>query len=211
MFEKIINKIFFKKVVFKIVVVLTFFLSLVCFGRMCSNYHNPYDYYPSKKYNNFIEFIDYNLESSVLSAEFSSFNYYKHLYQEAFIRQAQQKGVFSSVEGNKDVYKDYSIVYKDYLVWNIYSCDRDKLLDFESKYKENRGYEFWTVEPNDKISVDCEKAKSVPLAPESYYFVKYELWQYVVFSAVFLPMAIFILWLALRCIIISPILWIFKK
>lgn len=201
MLEKLINKIFFKKIVFKIVVVLTFFLSLLCFGWMCSNYHNPYSVNGVQKYDNFVEFIDKKIAPSVIYSW--PFEHHEFLYVAEFIKQAQKKGI---IDGSP------SLQYKNYFIEQVYSCDTEKLVNFKNEYKFYNGSDFYVFNPDGReMRVDCEKAKSIPLAPESYYFVKYELWQYVVFSGVFLPTTIFILWLVLRFIIISPVLWIFKK
>ena len=205
--EKIINKIFFKKLIFKIIVVLTFFVGLAFFIKACSNYQNPYHGYKLKEYDNFIQFVDESLAPDIIYSH--EFYYPKFLYDAAFIRQAREKGVFSGSVGNLSSGK-YILLEK------AYSCDKEKMKNFENEFKFMNKYEYWYFSTNEyyknnNIYIDCQKAKTVPLAPESYYFIKYELLPYVVGSFVCVPLLVLFMWIALRFIIISPILWILKK
>ena len=202
--EKIISKIFFKKVVCRIVVVLTFFLSIALCARICTHEINPYSYRPKnlQKYNNFIEFVEREL---VLEHVYSSpTEYYRSLYESAFVFQAKRKGIWSGTSSSWPFNTGY-------LIERVLSCDETKLKAFHETYRTINGFDFWTLEPAEKISVDCDKAKTIALESERYYFARHILRPALIISFVWLPLAIFILWLAIRFIIISPILWIFRK
>lgn len=203
MFEKIIDKVFFKKVIFKIFIVLTFFLSLTLCILAYSDYTNPYSR-SWKTYDNLLEFVDNNMK-------------YQELYQissvpmeieyvNAFIRQAINKKIISIKPGSFN-----NVRY--ILLEPVYSCDNSRLQEFRKKFKENNGFEYnqYGTLSYEHISIDCEKAKTIPLAPENYYFIKYELKAYIVTFFVYIPLTLLVLWLILRFIIISPILWIYKK
>lgn len=202
MTQKIINKIFFKKIFFRIFVVLNFFLGLVFFLYMCNNYRNPYNYYISKEYNNIIEFVDYHLAPYHLyPKDFVRFDYDRYLYENAYKVQAASKGI---IRGNA--------VSNESFAYHIYSCDKNKLEQVKNEYKKRRGIEFEPWLPKDEnFVVDCDKAKNVSLAPEKYYFIKHNLVPYILIPFAVLPLGIFLIWLAIRFVIISPILWIFKK
>lgn len=208
MLTKIINKLFFKKIVFKIIVVLTFFLGLSYFVYLCSNYRNPYTYYnPVTEYSNIIEFVDTNVAPNIISSP--RFDFLHFNYKSAFIKQAQNKHIISGSVGNLSAGENI-------LMESVYACEKGKIEEFNKRYKIIHGYDYALLSKDTyfskyKISVDCEKAKTIKLAPESFYFIRHNLFVYTIFSFVCIPLVILLLWTALRFIIISPILWIFKK
>lgn len=196
----IIDKFFFTKVVFKIFVVLVFFLGLGCFIYSCSNYQNPYRYNTSTKYDNIIEFIDKNIALDIKYKHDFYWPYFE--YVQEFVKQARSKHIFS---GHIDASLKYNLLEK------VYSCIPNKLENFKNEYKFVNGVDYYYLNLDDEFSVDCEKAQNVPLEAESYYFLKHVILANIVISFVCLPLTILILWAILRFIIISPILWIFKK
>ena len=202
MMQKIINKIFFKKVFFRIFVVLNFFLGLICFLHLCSNYNNPYNYYISKKYNNIIEFVDDHIAPYHLYPKYYvDFDYHRYLYENAYKAQAASKGIIRGT-----AFTNESFAY------HIYSCDKNKFEQFKTEYKKRKGIGFEPWLPEDEnFVVDCSKAKNIALAPESYYFIKHRLFLFILMSFAVVPFGILLIWLAIRFIIISPILWVFKK
>ena len=206
--DKIINKLFFKKIGFKIFVVLTFFLSLFLFVQMCTNYHNPYNSYVGRKYDNFVIFVDENFRSDIV--HHTIVDYHTNLCLDEFVKQAINKGIVSIENFDK-----YRYSYKYDLTERVLACDKDKLQNFHSQYQMVNGRNFtpWTVWTDMKIVVNCKKALTVSLMPENdmSYFFKHDFWICIAFSFMGVPLVIFILWLALRFIIISPILWIFHK
>ena len=213
-FEKFINKIFFKKVIFKIIVVLTFFLSLSFFIMACREYNNPYAQHPDKKYDNFVGFVYEKFKDDVIQNDIyeKSSELYPSHYDRAFVKQAINKGIIVINSFNYS-YFDYS--YKKYnLIEPVLMCDANKFVSFMNEYRFFKGEDFPVGLNKDIIiSVDCKKATTIPLIPESgfSYFFKHDFWIYTALSFVCVPLVIFILWLALRFIIISPIIWIFRK
>lgn len=209
MLEKIIKKLFFKKIVFKIFIVLSFFLGLYVFTRMCVNYTNPYRANPLEEYDNFIQFVDESLAPDIIYN--NSYIHSKYLSDAAFIRQAGKKEIFSGSLSNLSF--DKSV-----LLEKVYSCDKEKKKNFENKYKSVKGYDYYYYTESEyykyykgNIFVDCQKAKTMPLSPENYYFIKHELFPYIIASFLVIPLSIMIMWLFLRFVIISPILWVFRK
>lgn len=203
MFQKLRDKIFFRKIGFKLFVVLVFFLSLAMFVRICSNYTNPYTYTVKGSYSNLIEFVEENLETRTVWID--SFIYHRYLHDLEYLRQAEKKGIIAF--NVKD-----PTVYRSHIVERVYSCDKQKLEEFKKHYKLVNKEDFWALKPDDKgFVVDCEKAKTIPLERESFYFIKHKLPSYIFASFVIIPVALLIVWLALRFLIISPILWLFKK
>ena len=201
MLEKIINTVFFNKIIFKIIVVLTFFLSLVLFVRACSNYHNPYNSYVGREYDNFVSFVDENFKYDVIYWREYKFDYYTWLAEKAFVKQAIQKGI---------VYTDSINTYSRDLIGQVLSCDKNKIQSFKKEYEAINGIEF-TNDTIGNVRVDCVKATTIPLGPEECYFIKHELWIYMLMSCICVPLIVLVLWMVLRFIIISPILWIFRK
>ena len=203
--EKFIHKIFFKKVIFKIIVVLTFFLSLTIFILFFNTYHNPY--ISETKYENFVVFVDKNLKNGVVRDYLNSGDFYylyTKQYEDAFVKQAINKGIISI--------EPFYLYSKHNIIEPVLACDKDKLENFKNEYRFVNGIDFKPYTGKDVIiSVDCKKATTIPLAPENYYFIKKAFIPNVILSFVGLPLAILILWLILRFIIISPILWIFHK
>ena len=207
MFQKLRDKIFFRKIGFKLFVVLAFFLSLAMFVRICSHYTNPYTYSVKGSFSNFIEFVEENLESRTIWNDHAvtSFIYHRHLFEREYLKQAERKGIVTF--NVKD-----PTIYRAHIVEQVYSCDKQKLEEFKKHYKLVNKEDFWALKPDDKgFVVDCEKAKTIPLERVSFYFIKHELLTYVFASFVVIPVALLIVWLALRFIIISPILWLFKR
>ena len=213
-FNKLINKIFFKKVIFKIIVVLTFFLSLTIFVLLCRDYNNPYAQHPDKKYNNFVSFVYDRFKDDVIQNDIheDSYKLYPSHYEHAFVKQAINKGIIVINSFNYS-YFDYS--YKKYnLIEPVLMCDTNKFVSFMNEYKFFRGENFPVGLNKDvAISVNCAKATTIPLTPESgfSYFFKHDLWIYLFASFVCVPLIILVLCATLRFIIISPILWIFHK
>lgn len=214
MSEKFINKIFFKKVIFKIIVVLTFFLSLSIFVIACQDYHNPYAQYPDKKYDNFVSFVYERFKDDIIQNdvyEDSSALYPSH-YEHAFVKQAINKGIIAINSSDNSI---FDCSYKKYnLIEPVLSCDTNKFVSFMNEYKFFNGENLPIGLHKDIIiSVDCKKATTIPLVPESgfSYFFKHDFWICAGLSFVAIPLVIFVLWLMLRFIIISPILWIFRK
>ena len=209
MFEKIINKLFFKRIGFKLFVVFTFFIGIGIFFFMCSNYRNPY--YKNIKYNNMIEFVESSIEPEL--AYDSPFDYAIFEYNRAFVIQAAQKGIIS---GSVSKIVNNFALGQYLLLEQVYACSPEKLNNFLLKHMFDNGYDY-PYSINDelyseyKLSIDCEKAKNLSLAPEHYYFFKYDFWAIFIGSFIYIPLILLILWTTLRFIIISPILWICKK
>ncbi len=202
MFNKIINKVFFTKRVFKILVVLTFFVSVGVFGWLCSEYRNPYTHYYT--YDNIVEFVDEQMVYDVIGN--FTFNRDEFIYENAIITQAQNKGIVDVSQA--DIY-----VRKHVLVGLVYSCEPDKLATFKQKYRESNHSEYSTPYgvDMDAVSIDCEKAQTVSLEPEKYYFIRNELGGLLFVSFVVLPITLLVVWLAFRFLLVAPVLWAVRK
>ena len=203
--ETLLTKVFFKKVIFKIIVVLTFFTSLTIFILLCKNYHNPY--ISETKYDNFVVFVDKNLKNGVIRDYLNSGDFYylyTKQYEDAFVKQAINKEIISI--------EPFYLYSKHNIIEPVLACDKGKLENFKNEYHFVNGIDFKPYTGKDVfISVDCKKATTIPLAPESYYFIKKAFIPGIILSFVGPPLVILILWSMLRFIIISPILWIFHK
>lgn len=220
-FDKTINKIFFTKTIFRTTVVLLFFLGLTSFVLLSSNYKNPYSI-SSQKYSNFIEFVEINLENEVIffKAE-NSFNYSEFLYKEAFIAQSIKKKIITPIS--------FLATPKDVIIAATYACDYNKFDEFKNKYYKINKMNFYDFGINNhKISmeraskyvlgrkindilIDCEKAKTIPLEPDKYYFLHNELIPFIIGSFILVPFGVLLFLLLIRFIIIAPIIWIFRK
>lgn len=222
-FNKIINKIFFNKVIFRTTVVLLFFLGLTSFVLLSSNYKNPYSI-SSQKYSNFIEFVEINLENEVIffKAE-NSFNYSEFLYKEAFIAQSIKKKIITPI--------NLLTTNKEILIAATYACDDDKFKEFKNKYYRVNKIDFYDFGINNHkismervskfllgrkmndISIDCEKAKTVPLEADGYYYYYFhnEFIPLMLGSFIIIPFGMLLFLILIRFIIISPIIWIFRK
>ena len=160
-----------------------------------------------------MEFVDTNPAGDLLYG--SPYDPIRWEYNQEFVGLAARKGIIKGPAVGK-IIANFALG-KYLFVEQVYACDAEKLNDFLSKYRSyNNGWNLPysindSVYSEYKLSIDCEKAKTVPLEPEKNYFAKYMLKPYLVICFIYLPLFILLLWTALRFVIISPILWIFKK
>jgi len=218
--ENMIRKIFLKKVIFKIFVVLVFFFSLFCMGRNVMHWENPYGY-GTAYYDNFIQFVDNEIGHDFL-IEFKRTlldpdAYNKHeLNKIVYIRQAMEKGIITISKNKYDnMDNEYTFLYthEPAILRKTYKCIPNKLDEFMLKYEQETGVHFWGADnlTENKVFVNCTKAKTVRLEMEEDYFWKYDFLPMFVTCFVYVPAILFVLWLVFRIVILGPILWILRK
>lgn len=133
----------------------------------------------------------------------NSFTYAEHLYEEAFILQAIDKKIIKLP--SRHSVNNYAIK----IAALAYSCVPQKLNDLRdltgfNKYKRYIG-------SLDNFYIDCEKAKTVALKPESFYFLRHIAWMLIIIDFVCVPTILLCLLILVRFMIISPILWAITK
>lgn len=214
MFDKIVKKIFIKKSVFWVYIALIPLFAVVLIARGYYVYdisrklgfsRNPYDFAPNATYSSFMEFVDKHVADFVING-WSYWNdspLYSH-YMLAFINQADDKGIISLSEAYKRETDIFTVIEK------VYLCDAQKMQDFKSAFYQKYKKEF-PSQADDDTTVDCKKVMTVPLAPESYYFLRHIMPIGLIISFVFFPVALLLFWLGVRFFIISPILWLTKQ
>lgn len=221
-FDKTINKIFFTKTIFKTTFVLLFFFGLTSFIWLSSNYRYPY-MGSSDKYNNFIEFVEVNFENEVVYNDQRYFDSDKFSNQCAFIVQSIKKKIITPI--------NLLTTNKEILIAATYACDDDKFKEFKNKYYRVNKIDFYDFGINNHkismervskfllgrkmndISIDCEKAKTVPLEADGYYYYYFhnEFIPLMLGSFIIIPFGMLLFLMLIRFIIISPIIWIFRK
>lgn len=222
LFNKTINKVFFNKTIFKTTAVLLFFIGLVCFIWLSSNYKYPY-FGSSDKYSNFIEFVEVNFENEVVYEDQRYFDFNKFSNQQAFIVQSIKKKIITPI--------NLLTTNKEILIAATYACDDDKFKEFKNKYYRANKIDFYDFGINNHkismervskfllgrkmkdISIDCEKAKTVSLEADGYYYYYFhnEFIPLMLGSFIIIPFGMLLFLILIRFIIISPIIWIFRK
>lgn len=220
MFNSIVNKIFFRRSIFKIWCIVCYFISLALFVWGIFAIRSPYDYYTEDRYyNNFIEFIDREYAAPILSD--ALFDIHRYDYQNAFLQQAKHKNIIVSHSNNAD---DSSI----WMTLATYSCDTTRLDNFLQKYQNVQTLGILSqrtvktvgngiletsfiignqYKPLATIQIDCNKAKTIPLKTDNYYVIRDLLGG----CLITIPVCMLIIWMFFRFVILAPVLWILKK
>ena len=216
-FNKVINKLFFRKSIFKFWCIACYFISLILFIWGMFSIRSPYDYYvESRNYSNLIEFVDKEYATPILSDNL--FDSHRYEYQHVFLEQAKRKGIIISHSDNA---RDSSM----WMTLAVYSCDTSRLNDFLEKYQKAQtlgnlsqrlvtniddavlDIRFIVGLQYESIQIDCNKAKTVPLKTDSYYITRDLLGG----CLITVPICLMLIWLFFRFAIIAPVLWLLKK